>query len=142
VAKETGLRTGRWISHVFFLMDVQSYPYPLFITDAAINIYPDLPTKRPFEKVMRPRERWGGASLGDAGFGTNATGRHGHPRGGPTISMSYIRMSAWSVSGSTPCRFAKMPSNPPGVTPTSSTLGSVPTFRKACTVPRGTNTTE
>jgi phosphate acetyltransferase len=45
VAKETGLRTGRWISHVFFLMDVQSYPYPLFITDAAINIYPDLPTK-------------------------------------------------------------------------------------------------
>jgi hypothetical protein len=118
--------------------------YPSDLTEAEWALAEPFipPAKRPFEKVMRPRERWGGASLGDAGFGTNATGRHGHPRGGPTISMSYIRMSAWSVSGSTPCRFAKMPSNPPGVTPTSSTLGSVPTFRKACTVPRGTNTTE
>ena len=44
VAKDTGLRTGRRISHVF-LMDVPTYPFPLFITDAAINIFPDLPTK-------------------------------------------------------------------------------------------------
>ena len=44
VAKETGLRTGRRISHVF-LMDVPTYPFPLFITDAAINIVPDLTTK-------------------------------------------------------------------------------------------------
>lgn len=44
VARETGLRTGRRISHVF-IMEVPSYPYPLFITDAAININPDLETK-------------------------------------------------------------------------------------------------
>ena len=39
VAKETGLRTARRISHVF-LMDVPTYPSALFITDAAINIVP------------------------------------------------------------------------------------------------------
>lgn len=40
----TGLRTGRRISHVF-AMDVPSYPETLFITDAAINIAPDLDAK-------------------------------------------------------------------------------------------------
>lgn len=45
VVKDTGLRTGRRISHVF-AMDVPSYPRPLFITDAAINIYPTLEDKR------------------------------------------------------------------------------------------------
>jgi phosphate acetyltransferase len=44
VSKTTGLRTERRISHVF-AMDVPTYPKPLFITDAAINIYPDLETK-------------------------------------------------------------------------------------------------
>jgi phosphate acetyltransferase len=45
VARETGLRTERRISHVF-IMDVPTYPDPLFITDAAINIFPDLEAKR------------------------------------------------------------------------------------------------
>ena len=45
VAKETGLRTGRRISHVF-VIDVPTCPRPLFITDAAINIAPDLTAKR------------------------------------------------------------------------------------------------
>ncbi len=45
VAKETGLRTGRRISHVF-VVDVPTYARPLFITDAAINIAPDLDVKR------------------------------------------------------------------------------------------------
>ena len=45
VAKETGLRTARRITHVF-VMDVPTFPRPLFITDAAINITPDLLTKR------------------------------------------------------------------------------------------------
>lgn len=45
VAEATGLRTARRISHVF-LLDVPAYPRPLLITDAAINIYPDLETKR------------------------------------------------------------------------------------------------
>src|SRR5689334_4363139 len=43
--RDTGLRTGRRISHVF-IMDVPRYPYPLFITDAAVNIFPDLEAKR------------------------------------------------------------------------------------------------
>ena len=41
----SGLRTERRISHVFAL-DVPTYPKPLFITDAAINIYPTLADKR------------------------------------------------------------------------------------------------
>ncbi len=40
-----GLRTERRMSHVFAL-DVPYYAKPLFITDAAVNIYPDLATKR------------------------------------------------------------------------------------------------
>ncbi len=45
VDTQTGLRTARRISHAF-LMDVPSYPRPLFITDAAINVFPDLEVKR------------------------------------------------------------------------------------------------
>jgi phosphate acetyltransferase len=44
-ASSTGLRTGRRISHVFIL-DVPTHPETLFITDAAINIFPDLDVKR------------------------------------------------------------------------------------------------
>ncbi|MCK0197691.1 phosphate acetyltransferase [Ancylobacter sp. 6x-1] len=45
LAKDTGLRTGRRLSHVF-IMDVPSYHETLFITDAAVNIFPDLDAKR------------------------------------------------------------------------------------------------
>src|SRR6266516_1624596 len=44
-ASKTGLRTARRISHVF-IMDVPGYSETLFITDAAINIFPDLDAKR------------------------------------------------------------------------------------------------
>jgi phosphate acetyltransferase len=44
VSREGGLRTGRRISHVFAL-DVPAYHKTLFVTDAAINIQPDLETK-------------------------------------------------------------------------------------------------
>ena len=44
VARETGLRTGRRISHVF-IMDVPTYHKVLVITDAAINIAPTLEDK-------------------------------------------------------------------------------------------------
>jgi phosphate acetyltransferase len=44
-AKATGLRTDRRISHVF-VMDVPAYADTLFVTDAAINIFPDLDDKR------------------------------------------------------------------------------------------------
>ena len=43
--RETGLRTGRRVSHVF-IMDVPTHPQTLFITDAAVNIAPDLMAKR------------------------------------------------------------------------------------------------
>jgi phosphate acetyltransferase len=42
---KTGLRTARRVSHVF-IMDVPTYPETLFVTDAAINISPDLDAKR------------------------------------------------------------------------------------------------
>jgi phosphate acetyltransferase len=45
VATETGLRTARRISHVFAI-DAPAYPRPLFITDAAVTIYPTLIDKR------------------------------------------------------------------------------------------------
>jgi phosphate acetyltransferase len=44
VARESGLRTGRRISHVF-IMDVPTYHKVLIITDAAINISPTLEDK-------------------------------------------------------------------------------------------------
>jgi phosphate acetyltransferase len=44
LAPEAGLRTARRVSHVFVL-DVPTYPRPLLVTDAAINIYPRLEEK-------------------------------------------------------------------------------------------------
>jgi phosphotransacetylase len=44
VPSTTGLRTERRISHVF-VMDVPAYPRTLMITDAAVNIAPDLACK-------------------------------------------------------------------------------------------------
>jgi acetate kinase len=44
-AKVGGLRTERRISHVF-VMDVPAYGETIFVTDAAINIFPDLECKR------------------------------------------------------------------------------------------------
>jgi phosphotransacetylase/acyl dehydratase len=45
VDAETGLRTKRRISHVFAIV-APGYPRPLFLTDAAINIAPNLEHKR------------------------------------------------------------------------------------------------
>ena len=44
VARETGLRTGRRLSHVF-VMDVPTYHKVLIVTDGAINIAPTLDEK-------------------------------------------------------------------------------------------------
>jgi phosphate acetyltransferase len=43
--RDGGLRTGRRISHVF-VMDVPTHEKTLFITDAAVNIAPDLMAKK------------------------------------------------------------------------------------------------
>jgi len=45
LAPGIGLSTARQMSHVF-VEDVPTYPRPLLITDAALNIYPDLEAKR------------------------------------------------------------------------------------------------
>jgi phosphotransacetylase len=45
VAQASGLRTDRRMSHVFVL-DVPTYPRPLLVSDAALNIAPDLAAKR------------------------------------------------------------------------------------------------
>ncbi|WP_194743977.1 phosphate acetyltransferase [Thermaurantiacus tibetensis] len=45
VARDSGLRTERRVSHCF-VMDVRGHAEPLVITDAAVNIAPDLRAKR------------------------------------------------------------------------------------------------
>ena len=59
--RETGLRTARRISHVF-VMDVPTHPQTLFITDAAVNIAPDLPAKR--DIVQNAIDLYAGLGLG------------------------------------------------------------------------------
>lgn len=44
VARETGLRTARRISHCF-IMDVPGHPHALIVSDAAVNIAPSLTDK-------------------------------------------------------------------------------------------------
>jgi len=60
-ASKTGLRTARRISHVF-IMDVPTHPDTLFITDAAINIFPDLDAKR--DIVQNAIDLFAGIGLG------------------------------------------------------------------------------
>jgi phosphate acetyltransferase len=60
-ATKGGLRTARRISHVF-VMDVPGYAETLFITDAAINILPDLEAKR--DIVQNAIDLFGGIGLG------------------------------------------------------------------------------
>ncbi len=45
VARDGGIRTDRRISHIY-VMDVPAYPRPLLVTDAAVNIAPDVDGKR------------------------------------------------------------------------------------------------
>lgn len=60
-SREAGLRTARRISHVF-IMDVPTYPHALFITDAAVNIAPDLDAKR--DIVQNAIDLYTGLGLG------------------------------------------------------------------------------
>lgn len=60
-SSSTGLRTARRISHVF-IMDVPTYAETLFITDAAINIFPDLDAKR--DIIQNAVDLWTQVGLG------------------------------------------------------------------------------
>ena len=88
VARDTGLRTKRRISHCF-LMDVPSHPEPLIITDAAVNIAPDLIQKR---DIVQKRHRPGQCAAVPGGTGRHPL-RHGdgqsrgalHHRGGGAL---------------------------------------------------------
>jgi phosphate acetyltransferase len=59
--RRTGLRTARRISHVF-VMDAPAYAETIFITDAAINIAPDLDAKR--DIVQNAIDLWTQCGLG------------------------------------------------------------------------------
>jgi phosphate acetyltransferase len=59
--RDAGLRTGRRISHVF-VMDVPTHPDTLFITDAAVNIAPDLMAKR--DIIQNAIDLYAGLGLG------------------------------------------------------------------------------
>ncbi|MDX0432197.1 phosphate acetyltransferase [Sinorhizobium medicae] len=61
-ASATGLQTQRRISHVF-VMDVPGHTDTLFITDAAINIFPDLEAKR--DIVQNAIDLWVAIGLGE-----------------------------------------------------------------------------
>jgi phosphate acetyltransferase len=61
VKRETGIRTGRRISHVF-VMDVPGHPHTLFISDAAVNIAPDLMAKR--DIIQNAIDLYAGLGLG------------------------------------------------------------------------------
>lgn len=56
VDKAGGPRTERRMSDVFAL-DAPQYSKPLFITDAAINIYPDIETKRDIVQIGADHRR-------------------------------------------------------------------------------------
>ena len=73
-ASATGLRTERRISHVF-VMDVPGHPETLFITDAAINIFPDLDAKR--DIVQNAIDLWVGDRPGHAAGRDPLGGRDG-----------------------------------------------------------------
>ena len=60
-AKATGLRTNRRISHVF-VIGVPGYAQTLFITDAAINIFPDLECK--VDIIQNAIDLWTGIGFG------------------------------------------------------------------------------
>jgi phosphate acetyltransferase len=60
-SSSTGLRTARRISHVF-VMDVPNHADTLFITDAAINIFPDLDAKR--DIIQNAIDLWTQTGLG------------------------------------------------------------------------------
>jgi len=57
VSRAKGLRTERRISHVH-VMDVPTYPKPLFITDSMINIAPGLSEKRDICQNVIDLARW------------------------------------------------------------------------------------
>jgi len=61
VKRDTGLRTERRISHVF-VMDVPGHSHTLFITDAAVNIAPDLMAKR--DIIQNAIDLFAGLGLG------------------------------------------------------------------------------
>jgi phosphate acetyltransferase len=60
-SSSNGLRTARRISHVF-VMDVPTYTETVFITDAAINIFPDLDAKR--DIIQNAIDLWTETGLG------------------------------------------------------------------------------
>src|SRR5437764_3332981 len=61
--KQTGLRPGRRLSHVFVCyLPANVYPKPLMVTDAALNIAPDLETKQQHQPASPGAHRRAGSA--------------------------------------------------------------------------------
>jgi hypothetical protein len=97
----------------------------LLLTLSGLAVRGDKPNGRPFQTYSPLGEGWYLGGLAAAMDGRRAGA---YRRGGPTMCMWCVAMSFWFVSVSTPCRSANIFSKPPGVTPNSSTPGSVPVF--------------
>ena len=95
------------------------------MTQSGLAARRDMPNGRPFQTYSPLGEGWYLRGLAAAMDGRRAGA---YRRGGPTMCMWCVAMSFWFVSESTPCRSANIFSKPPGVTPNSSTPGSVPVF--------------
>ena len=98
VATATGLRTGRRISHVF-VMDVPTYPRPLFITDAAVNIEPDL--RGQASTSCRTPSTWRGSSASRAAGRDPLGGGDGELRRSPRRSTP-PPSARWPTAGRSP----------------------------------------
>ena len=100
VSSKLGLRTGRRVSHVF-LLDVPAYPRPLMITDAAINIYPELEVNG-FLIALRRRAN----SPGFPSFRLSRRLRGWRPRSGRALNRRRGRLgrsaSRWLFDGTRP----------------------------------------
>ena len=78
VAREAGLRTERRISHCF-VMETAAYPRPFIITDAAINIVPDLLCKADITQNAIDLAQAIGGQVADGGDPLGGRGRQSAP---------------------------------------------------------------
>ena len=87
----------RRISHVF-IMDVPTYPETLFITDAAINIFPDLDVKR--DIIQNAIDLFTRIGLGTPGLPSCRRWKRSRPRF-PRRSKP-PRCARWPIAGRSP----------------------------------------
>ena len=111
-ASATGLRTERRISHVF-VMDVPGHPDTLFITDAAINIFPDLDAKR--DIVQNAIDLWVGIGLGTPRVAILSAVETVTTKIPSTIEAAALCKMADAARSPAACSTARSPSTTPSI---------------------------